>query len=118
MVKLMMLKHLKIARLQKNFEKLEHIFNILQNNKELAGNNTSNQHIKNALVLVNNSEKTQYLLNDIDSSKYILKLPKYDNTENHLVDITNKINKEFQNKQNQFIDAYKHFRDVSPLPHP
>ncbi len=47
----------------------------------------------------------------------MLKLLKHENTENHLVDITNKINKEFQNKQNQFIDACKHFMDVSPLPH-
>jgi len=101
----------KIKRLQNNFEKLQFVLDILPKDKEQSGNDVSDQH---TALLVKNLEKVQYLLNDIRSSSYTLKLLKHANTDNHLVDITNKINKEFQNKQNQFIDTCKHLMDASP----
>jgi hypothetical protein len=101
----------KIKRLQNNFEKLQFALDILPKDKEQIGNYVSDQH---TTLLVKNLEKVQYLLNDIRSSSYTLKLLKHGNTDNHLVDITNKINKEFQNKQNQFIDTCKHLMDASP----
>jgi hypothetical protein len=101
----------KIKRLQNNFEKLQFALDIFPKDKEQIGNDVSDQH---TTLLVKNLEKVQYLLNDIRSSSYTLKLLKYGNTDNHLVDITNKINKEFQNKQNQFIDTCKHLMDASP----
>lgn len=102
----------KIIKLQKNLEKLQFILCILQNSKEQIGNIISDLHIKNAVILVKNLEKVQYLLKNIDNISNILMLLKYGSTENYLVDTINKINKEFQNKKYQIIDACKHLTDV------
>jgi len=58
---------------------------------------------------VNNLEKVKGLLNNIDNSNKVLKILKKGDNENYVVDIANNINKELQNKQNQFIEICKSF---------
>jgi len=48
-------------------------------------------------------------LNNIDNSNKVLKILKKGDNENYVVDIANNINKELQNKQNQFIEICKSF---------
>ncbi len=72
-------------------------------------------YIKNAGVVVKDLEKIQHLLNDINNSNNALKLLKQGNSENYSVDIINKINKDLQNKQMQFIDKCKHLPEVTKL---
>ena len=103
----------KIKLLTKNLEKLQLILDMLLNNKEQIENKSNNQYIKNAGVVVKDLEKVQQLLYDIDNSNNALKLLKQGNPENYSVDFINKINKDLQNKQKQFIDKCKHLPEVT-----
>ncbi len=76
-------------------------------------NKNFNQHIKNAVVVVNDFEKSQPLLDDIYNSNNALKLLKQGGHENYLSDISNKINKDLQNKQKQFLDMCKLMPEVT-----
>ena len=101
----------KIKSIKKDLEKLQTILEITTNanNKGKDGNNESDKHLKNTIDFVNNLEKVKGLLNNIDNSNKVLKILKKGNNENYVVDIANNINKELQNKQNQFIDICKSF---------
>ena len=100
----------KIKRIKNGLEKLQTILEIttaVSNNTGKDGNNKSYQHIKSVAVFVNDLEKVQGLLNNIDNSNNILKILKKQYNENYLIDTANNINKELQSNQNQVIEICK-----------
>src|SRR6476646_395795 len=107
----------KIKSIKKDLEKLKTILKIKEaaaaaaaaHNKGKDGNNESDKHIKNIIDFAKDLEKVKGLLNNIDNSNKVLKILKKGDNEKYVVDIANNINKELQNKQNQFIDICKSF---------
>jgi hypothetical protein len=94
----------KTKKIQKNLDKLKALLEITKTNN--TGKDKTNNHIKNFDAIVNDLDKVQILLDNINNNNNILKILKQGNSENYAVNIANNINQELQNKQSQFIETF------------
>jgi ribosomal protein L7Ae-like RNA K-turn-binding protein len=60
-------------------------------------------------------EKVQQVLQDIDDTNNALKLLKKAGSEQYIVELANKLNKDLQNKQKQFVNMCRDLPEVKKL---
>ncbi len=105
----------KTNRLQKMLEKLQLTLDILSNSKEQSDNKIPNQQINKGITVVKDLEKVQQILQDINNTNNALKLLKKAGSEQYVVELANKLNKDLQNKQKQFINICRDLPEVKKL---
>ncbi len=101
-----------INKLENNVEKLQIILSISPNNRDQSENKSINQQVKNSEGIIKNLDKVQQLLQDINNTNLAIKFLKKGGSEQYLVDLANKINKDLQNKEKQFIDMNRHIQEI------
>lgn len=100
-----------ILKLQKRCEKLSHILDTithLPSQKDMKSD-----YQKGDNVVINNCNKINQILQDINSINLATSLLKQAGSEHYLTKAVDKINDDLQSKQRQFIEICKHFSQVN-----
>ena len=105
----------KTNRFLKMLEKLHLTLDILSNSKEQSDNKVPNQQINKAITVAKDLEKVQQVLQDINNTNNALKLLKKAGSEQYIVELANKLNKDLQNKQKQFVNMCRDLPEVKKL---
>ena len=105
----------KTKRFLKMLEKLQLTLDILSNSKEQSDNKVPNQQINKAITVAKDLEKVQQVLQDINNTNNALKLLKKAGSEQYIVELANKLNKDLQNKQKQFVNMCRDLPEVKKL---
>ncbi len=94
----------KTNRFLQMLEKLQLTLDILSNSKEQSDNKVPNQQSNKAITVAKDLEKVQQVLQDINNTNNALKLLKKAGSEQYIVELANKLNKDLENKQKQFVN--------------
>ena len=105
----------KTNRFLKMLEKLHLTLDILSNSKEQSDNKVPNQQINKAITVAKDLEKVQQVLQDINNTNNALKILKKPGSEQYIVELANKLNKDLQNKQKQFVNMCRDLPEVKKL---
>ena len=105
----------KTNRFLKMLEKLQLTLDILSNSKEQSDNKVPNQQSNKAITVAKDLEKVQQVLQDINNTNNALKLLKKAGSEQYIVELANKLNKDLENKQKQFVNMCRDLPEVKKL---
>ena len=105
----------KTKRFLKMLEKLQLTLDILSNSKEQSDNKVPNQQSNKAITVAKDLEKVQQVLQHINNTNSALKLLKKAGSEQYIVELANKLNKDLQNKQKQFVNMCGDLPEVKKL---